>query len=179
MSGPGGGVYRVPVTLGCCCGGNFGTTGAGVGSEAFALRELFMAVFPEEARINELNQVAGDGGQRLWLRLYTNNPKIDAKTTLSDLAEANYPGYTPYNSAMWSAPVIDTNGDAIINSPVVVFRGPDSLPGDDIYGWFVTIDDGTSALLWFVEKLPNKVFLEFPTDQLPLQVQARLRYLSA
>lgn len=129
--------------------------------------------------MNELDVLAGVGGANLYVRLYTNAVVIDADVTLSALVEATWSGYTAYNSALWSAPVIDTNGDAVILSPVLVFPGPTVLPGQTVYGFFVTIGDGADALLWMVEALPTPRLMQFPTDQLPLRVEARLRYPAA
>lgn len=138
-----------------------------------------MATFPDEGRKNELVRVAGAGGVNLFVRLFVNPISLTNLTTLDDLIEASWTSYTPYNSALWSAPFIDVNGDAVLLSPVIVFTGPTALPGQTVYGWMVTIGTGVDADLWFLELLPTPQVMEFPTDQLPLRVQARLRYLAA
>lgn len=138
-----------------------------------------MATFPDEGRKNELSYIAGPGGINLFVHLFVNPVDITLITTLDDLIEASWSSYQPFNSGLWSAPFIDTNGDAVILSPVMVFQGPDVLPGETVYGWFVTIGTGVNADLWFLEALPTPQVMEFPADQLPLRIQARLRYLPA
>lgn len=138
-----------------------------------------MATFPDEGRRNELARIAGPGGSNLYVRLWVNPVDVTLLTTLDDLIEASWSSYQPYNSALWSAPFIDSNGDAVILSPVILFTGPDVLPGQTVYGWHVTIGTGVDQDLWFLEALPIPRVMEFPADQLPLRVQARLRYLPA
>lgn len=138
-----------------------------------------MALFPDEGRRNELTRVAGVGGVNLYVRLYVNPVDLTLLTTLDDLIEASWSSYQPYNSALWAPPTIEPNGDAVLLSPVIVFTGPNVVPGQTVHGWYVTIATGVDADLWFVEALPQPRLMEFPSDQLPLRVQARLRYLVA
>lgn len=126
-----------------------------------------------------MNKVAGVGGVNLYVRLFSSNVLIDDDTTLSSLAEPVWQGYAPYNSALWSAPTVDTNGDIVIVSPVIVFQGPVALPGATVYGWFVTMGDGAGRLLWMAERLPTPVPMQYPADQIPVRIEARLRYLAA
>lgn len=138
-----------------------------------------MATFPEEGRLNELKTIAGPGGVNLWLHLFVNPVEITKDTTIGDLVEAAWSSYQPYNSSLWGEPFVDTNGDAVLLSPVILFTGPDVLPGATVHGWFVTLGVGVGESLWFLEALPQPQTIELPTDQLPLRVQARLRYLEA
>lgn len=138
-----------------------------------------MAIFPYEGRINELNTLAGIGGANLYVRLFTNNILPDELTGKMDLLEASYSGYVPYNSALWSAPEEAANGDVVILSPVIVFTGPTAPPGVTVYGFFVTLGTGFDALLWMVERFAVPVPIALPNDQVPLRVEARLRYPAA
>lgn len=138
-----------------------------------------MALYPDEGRVNELAIIAGVGGSALYVRLYTSNPTIDKNVKIGDFVEPTFTGYEPYNSSMWAEPAVDTNDDVFILSPVIVFVGPSAPPGQTIIGFFVTIGDGSSMKLWFCEKFPTPITLNLPTSQIPLQVQARLRYLAS
>lgn len=135
-----------------------------------------MATFPDEGRKNELSIIGGPGGTLLYVHLYTNPAVIDKNTTRADLLEAAWSSYTPFNSNAWSEPFIDTNGDAVILSPVLVFLGPTTLPGATCYGFFVTIGLGEDERLWMVEEFPTPKVIQLPNDQIPLRVEARLRY---
>ena len=135
-----------------------------------------MGWFPKEGRLNELNAVAGVGGVNLSVHLFVNNITPDDDTGLMTLLEAAWDTYFPYSSSLWGIPFIDTNGDAVIRSPVIVWRGPNVVPGATVYGFFVCFNSVAGPVLWMVERLVTPTPVAFPTDQVPIRVEVRLRF---
>jgi len=128
--------------------------------------------YTQEGRMAALLAIGGAGGANLTVRLASNQVTISDTTRLVDLVEANFDGYTPYNSNQWSAPAIDTNGDAFILSPVVVFVKAAGSVGNTIYEYFVTVLPflGPSYLLT-VEALSPPVPMLDPNNQVPLRIK--------
>lgn len=121
--------------------------------------------------------LAGAGGIGLKVRLYTNHPVVSAATVLLDLTEANYAGYVPFSSSSWTAPIIETNDDVSITSPIISFPGPTSGLGGFLTGYYVTFEAGGISSLWRVEDFGIPQRLTLPTDLLAFQIRLGLRNL--
>lgn len=116
----------------------------------------------------------------LRVRLYTSSPVLDHTLVIGSLTEPTFTGYTEFSSSAWSIPAPDVADDVFILSPVVIFNGPPGgPPGDICNGYFVTIEDGASTLLWYVEAFPSPLPLVQPTDQISFRVQLKRRSLAA
>lgn len=136
--------------------------------------------FTQEARKNNLLIVGGVGGTNLTIRLYKNNPTVNATLLQSTLVQADFDGYTPYNSALWSAPAIDGGGDAFILSPTVVFGRTSGVTTNTIYGYYVTYDDGSlDGIVLIIESFATPKPMVVDTDQVPLQVLLGERNLAS
>lgn len=76
----------------------------------------------------------------LTLHLFVNDitPMPDSVTT--DFVEASFPGYAPISLSSWGAVTKDSDDVYSADHPAVSFTLSSSSGGQNIYGWFMTLN---------------------------------------
>lgn len=98
--------------------------------------------------------------------LYKNNIVPTPRTTLAELDEADFTGYTRSAAITWSAVGQNIEDQAICLSDQKVFAGTGSAVANLIYGYMVLTTGGTFLLE--VVPLPEPVSINEAGDLLPI-----------
>lgn len=117
-----------------------------------------------------IDAVIPDEAWKLWLRegvenmptpklhLFKNDAEIDAETVLSDLTEADFSGYAS-QAITWSTTYTDpASGPGASDISTLTFSHNGGGTANTVYGWYMTMNDGTERLLAAVKYPSSKSF---------------------
>jgi hypothetical protein len=95
--------------------------------------------FPACSRAAAALQLAGAGGAQLYVALFCNPLTYSDDLTFDDLEAPSWPDYSDYNSALWTGPTADVNGDYFFLSPSLTWTRGAGGSAETVYGYAVSL----------------------------------------
>lgn len=124
------------------------------------------ALLNNEGRIDQLATLLTTAGSYLRVGLFT-SPTTNAKTnTLASYTAATFAGYSA-QTATWSSPALDGNGNATYTGSTVTFTSTGASPTNVIYGYYL-YQSGTGKV-WYSELFSAPVTINASGQSITVQ----------